>query len=94
MTRTELLALETKDYQHRGSDYPMNNVPDRIEVSDFGEDRFMIHADFKNTTEDSAKHWLTKYADSHDLEVIREADAWQTGDYENDWVDADIVVRL
>lgn len=94
MTREEILALATDDYQDRRGDYPYNNVPDRIEVSDFGEDRFMIHADFKNTTEDFAKHWLTKYADAHDLKVIRDADAWQTGDYENDWVDADIVVGI
>ena len=95
ITKDELLALATNDFQHRNGKYPKANIPDSIEIweterihtNDAGEPcpEFGIQASFKNTTQDAAERWLEKWCKQNDI-PIRAVESWQDGDYHDDWV--------
>ena len=76
-----LKALETDDYQGRNGDYPKAGVPDAIDV--YNND---VTFSFKNTSESSAQRWVERYLKNHGFKVGR-ISAYQTGDYQDDWVD-------
>lgn len=82
----ELKELATDDYQHRGGNYPRSGKPDTIQV--YGTE---IEADFKNTSESAAIKWLTDYLDRKGYK-FKNVTACQTGDYNNDWVNASTTV--
>lgn len=86
MNLKELSKFETNDYQRRNGNYPKANVADSIEVWDDGK-TLEIKIDFKNTSEDAAKEWTTKWCKSNNIQFKGIATA-QTGDYHNDWVSA------
>ena len=94
MTRDDILELETEDYQHRRGNYPKSDVADSIRVEEQSYGIFEIEADFKNTSEDSAKRWLERFVEKHDLTIVKAAEACQDGDYQNDWVRAWVVVKI
>lgn len=93
MNREEILALATRDYQHRDGDYPRSNVADSINVYERQDGTFEIEADFKNTSESTAKRWIEKFVEQHNLTIIKAADSCQDGDYHDDWVRAWVVVK-
>ena len=64
----------------------------RVEEQSYGI--FEIEADFKNTSEASAKRWLERFVEKHDLTIVKAAEACQDGDYQNDWVRAWVVVKI
>jgi len=78
----ELKQLETEDYQHRGKNGPRSGVADTIQVD--GND---VVAEFKSTSESTAKKWLKDFIERKGY-TIGELDAYQSGDYDNDWVTA------
>ena len=82
----ELKELATDDYQHRGGNYPRSGKPDTIQV--YGTE---IEANFKNTSESTAIKWLTDYLDRKGYK-FKKVTAYQTGDYDNDWVNASTTV--
>ena len=92
MTREEILALTTDDYQHRNGDYPLSGVAESIEVYE-KDNCFSIEANFKNTSTSMAKRWIERFAEKNELKVIKAAEACQNGDYYNDWVKAWIIVK-
>ena len=94
MTREEVLALATDDYQNRRGDAPESDIPDTISVYERSDGNFSILASFKNTSEDRAERWLEKFVDKKDLKIVRAVSAWQSGEYHDDWVDAEIVVSI
>ena len=94
MTKEELMELSTDDYQHREDNYPKSGIPVSIDVDDNKNGTYDISAAFKNTSEETAKKWLTKYVQRHGLNITKPATAWQSGDYHDDWVDAYVVVEL
>lgn len=87
-----LLNLQTDDYQKRGGNYPKSNVPDTIEVEE-SDNKISINCSFKNTTEGDAESWLSRKLDCIGIEdyTIRTD---QTGDYQDDWVDAYVRISL
>ena len=93
MSREEILALATDDYQHRRGDYPESGEADTIDVYENNDSTFTIEADFKNTSEDEAKRWIERFAEKNDLIIVKAADAIQDGDYEDDWVRAWVKVK-
>lgn len=93
MSREEILALATEDYQHRRGDYPASGEADIIDVYENNDSTFTIEADFKNTSEDEAKRWIERFAEKNDLIIVKAADAVQDGDYEDDWVKAWVKVK-
>ena len=93
MSREEILALATEDYQHRRGDYPESGEADTIDVYENNDSTFTIEADFKNTSEDEAKRWIERFAEKNDLIIVKAADAIQDGDYEDDWVRAWVKVK-
>ena len=93
MNIEDILALATTDYQHRRGDFPKSNVANSINVYQRQDDTFEIEADFKNTSEESAKHWIEHFVEQHDLIIIKSADACQDGDYQDDWVRAWVYVK-
>lgn len=66
-------------------------MPDTIEVNKVSNDGVEVAASFKNTSESTAKTWLEQFIRSHGFENA-EVDVCQSGDYNNDWVDAYCVV--
>ena len=94
MTREEVFALATDDYQHRDGDYPKSNVATNIEVYEKSGGNFSITADFKNTSEARARRWFENFVDRNGLKIVSSAEAWQTGDYHNDWVCAGVIVSI
>ena len=93
ISREEILALATDDYQHRRGGYPESGEADTINVYEKQDGTFEIEADFKNTSEDRAKRWIERFAEKNDLAIVKAADACQDGDYEDDWVRAWVVVK-
>ena len=93
MTKEEILALATEDYQHRRGDYPESGEADTIDVYERSDGTFNIEASFKNTSEDRAKRWIENFVESKDLKIIKRADACQDGDYKDDWVRSWVVVK-
>ena len=93
MNTKDILALATTDYQHRDGDYPESDVADTINVYQRQDNTFEIEADFKNTSEESAKYWIEHFVKQHDLTIIKPADAYQDGDYQDDWVKAWVIVK-
>lgn len=83
----ELKKLETDDYQERGSNYPKCNIPDTISVREN-----TIECEFKNTDEKTAAAWLERYLRNNGFAVKRHVEAFQSGDYEDDWVTASATV--
>ena len=83
----KLKSFETDDYQNRNGDYPKSDIPDSISYYKFGLEFY-----FKNTSEKSAKNWVKTFCDKNGL-VPTSIDAWQDGDYQDDWVvcEADFV---
>ena len=93
MSRKEILALATDDYQHRRGDYPESGEADTINVYENNDSTFTIEAYFKNTSEDEANRWIERFAEKNDLIIVKAADAIQDGDYEDDWVRAWVKVK-
>ena len=93
MTREDILALATDDYQHRGGDYPESDVANSIDVYERQDGTFEIEADFKNTSVGSAKRWIEDFAEDNDLTIVKPADGCQDGDYQDDWVRAWVIVK-
>ena len=93
MTKEEILALATDDYQHRKGDYPASGEADTIDVYEKSDNTFEIEASFKNTSEDRAKRWIERFAEKNDLKIVKTADACQDGDYHDDWVRAWVIVK-
>lgn len=79
----ELTKLATDDYQGRGGNYPRPNVPDCITVNGAS-----VSAEFKNTTEEKAACWLENYIEGQGFRIKGKVEAFQSGDYEDDWVTA------
>ena len=94
VTEQDIMALATNDYQNRQGAYPRSNVPDSIYVDKLNNNTFNISADFKNTSVPTANRWLTRFAQEHGLNIAVESMAHQSGDYHNDWVTAELIVRL
>lgn len=94
MTKEELMALSTDDYQNRDGNYPKSGIPDSIDIYDNKNGTYDVNAVFKNTSEADAKSWLTKYIQRHKLTITKPATAWQEGDYHDDWVGACVIVKL
>ena len=94
MTVEEVLALETRDYQHRNGSYPKSNIADSVEIRQRNDNEFVILCAFKNTTESHAKDWIENFATKHDLKFTSRAEAWQDGDYQDDWVMAELIVTI
>ena len=94
MIREEVLALATDDYQHRDNNYPRSDVADSIEVYEKSDGNFSITAEFKCTSETRAKRWLENFVERKGLKIVNSAEAWQTGDYHDDWVSAEVTVSI
>ena len=94
MRKADVLALATDDYQNRNGNYPKSDVADSIKVHIRMDDTYELTADFKNTTEDSAKQWLSKFIKRNGLELVNEIQTMQDGDYQNDWVVAYANVKI
>lgn len=92
----ELKQLETDDYQNKKGNPPKSNVPVSIEFCK-NKDGVQLDFDFKNTSELEVKDWfksskealiVNKFKSEFNIKV----DAYQDGDYPNDWVK--LVVKL
>lgn len=79
--REELAKLATSDYQGREGNYPRADVPDSISVNGNS-----VSADFKNTTETTARKWLKRYLEGKGFRIKGEVESFQDGDYQDDWV--------
>lgn len=75
--------LSTNDYQDSES-YPKPGIPVSIQV--MGKE--IVFA-FKSTPELRAKSFVKSFADKHSI-PYSEIKAWQSGEYEDDWVDASL----
>jgi hypothetical protein len=71
----------TNDYQGRKGVYPDSNVPDTITKWDKG-----LCFDFKNTGFDSGKRWVKNWLKKEGLSSNK-IHTYQTGDYQNDWIE-------
>ena len=76
--------LVNKDFQNRGGSYPKSDVP-----TDIYDDSDGLVFAFKNTSEDSAMQWTTKYLKGLSLE-FNKIRVDQTGDYHDDWVEVSV----
>ena len=100
MVLEELLAMSTRDYQHRFDERGAsiarvkNNMPDMLEIVENDDGSVHILGTFKWTSEETAIKWLEDFADKHDLKMVAKPCAWQDGDYDNDWVQASMDVQL
>lgn len=84
----DLKKLETDDYQNRNGDYPRSGRPDTIYVSDSD-----IEFSFKNTSQPVAERWVENYLSSKGFKVaVGALNSYQTGDYDDDWVDVSIAI--
>jgi len=84
-----LLPLATDDYQNRCGNYPESDEADTIQVSIDS-----IVFDFKNTSINSAKRWVYRFLKDNDLDVDEnDINAWQDGEYTDDWVMASVSLR-
>lgn len=84
-----LKPLETDDFQDRNGDYPKSGIPTEMYVN-----KEEVTFSFKNTSREEVKHWIIKYLNKLHLEVDdTDVHAWQSGDYEDDWVDASISLQ-
>ena len=88
-SKERLAALATDDFQGRGNNYPRCGVPDTIDVR---EDT--ISCDFKNTSPKTAAAWLRRYLVNNGFTIKGEVDAFQSGDYEDDWVTATAKIQI
>ena len=86
----DLSGIETDDYQNRGGNYPASGVPDTIQV--YGKDNKMASFSFKNTSEDRAESWVTRYLKKLGFE-IKSISTNQDGDYQDDWVVCSVTVK-
>ena len=75
--------LSTDDYQQTDG-MPRSGVP--VSVQHNGNEIVLA---FKNTSEDQAKSATERFASSHGIPYSKIV-VYQTGDYEDDWVDASI----
>ena len=84
----ELKRLETDDYQQRNGNYPRSGRPDTIYVSDSD-----IEFSFKNTSQPVAERWVERYLSNEGFKVVPGTiNSYQTGDYDDDWVDVSIAI--
>ena len=83
----ELAKLQTDDYQHREGSYPKSGIPDSIRV--LGR---TVTAEFKNTSESQAARWLERHLENLGFTLKSKAEAFQSGDYDDDWVTASATV--
>lgn len=86
----ELKKLETADYQNRKGAYPSSNVPDSIKFYD-EENGASLEIDFKNTSEQEAIDWFKTSKEANIVNKFKanyniELNAYQDGDYPDDWV--------
>jgi hypothetical protein len=78
----------TDDYQNRNGNYPRAGIPDLIEINGG-----YLQFEFKNTSIKIAEAWVTSF-----LRKLRftfdekDVEGYQTGDYEDDWVDVNIKI--
>ena len=79
-----LKALENRDYQNRDGHYPESGKPDIIEVVE-GDRATNVFFEFKNTSEQAASNWVSKYLTFNGFTPDGLA-AYQDGDYQDDWV--------
>jgi hypothetical protein len=86
----QLKAMATDDYQNRNGNYPKSDIPDSIQVCVF-DNEVIINASFKNTDETTAKNWLKTKLSNYKISKLTSA---QTGDYHNDWVEADAHIKI
>ena len=84
-----LKPLETDDFQDRNGDYPESGIPTEMYVN-----KEEVTYAFKNTSKETAKHWIIKYLNKLHLDVEdTNVHVWQSGDYEDDWVDASVSLQ-
>ena len=94
LTKDDILALNTRDFQNRKGAYPKSYIPDSVQVQYFEDtDEYMFLTTFKNTPESDAKVWLENYIKELGLTINSALDSWQDGDYDNDWVCASCRVK-
>lgn len=86
----ELMELKTDDYQNRDGEYPKANIPDSIDVFE-SKNTVIVTAYFKNTEEHIAIEWLKNKLSKYKVSKI---EAYQTGDYQDDWVDATAEIKI
>ena len=80
------ILKETDDFQNRRGEYPRSGVPDTVNI--YNDEAVLS---FKNTSESFAKAWTQNHLNKigQDWNHI---DAFQDGDYNDDWVT--VVVKL
>ncbi len=83
--KEKLFGLETDDYQNRRGQYPTGGVPDTIDVSEH-DNKVFVEFSFKNTSEISAERWVRSYLKNKVGVDPFKINAYQDGDYQNDWV--------
>ena len=83
--KERLFNLETGDYQNRRGQYPTGGVPDTIDVYEH-DNKVFVEFSFKNTSEISAERWVCNYLKNKVGVDPFKINAYQDGDYQNDWV--------
>ncbi len=86
-TRAMYAKHETDDFQNRGDSYPRGGTPVRID-SYAHKNQASLSFAFKNTSEDDARAFVSQFMQQHGLPVS-DIQAWQDGDYHDDWVTAE-----
>lgn len=89
MTSAVLESYATNDYQNRGGSYPKSEVPDAI----YFNTPNVLEFSFKNTSEESASKFVERFASRLGCEILY-LNAYQTGDYKDDWVDVTLKVKV
>ena len=87
--KEKLFNLATEDYQNRRGQYPTGGVPDTIDVFE-RNNKIFIEFSFKNTSEISADRWVRNYLKNKIGIDPFKVSAYQDGDYQNDWVVAQV----
>ena len=93
-----LQKLQNYDFQNRKGNYPKSDIPDSISVHIYSE-RTVIEFLFKNTSEDTAsnfaKRFMAKNSDVIKLPKKLKVDfnTYQDGDYQDDWVICNCVIK-
>jgi len=82
-----LKEFETKDYQNRGGNYPTSDKPtDIVFYDDMKNKRIELTFSFKNTNEKTALNFVKSFLKNKNIVKRYKINAYQDGDYENDWV--------
>ena len=87
----ELKELETDDFQNRKGAYPKSGIPDSIRVNKRGSN-IIVSIEFNNTSGDQAKEWFKSNFEINQDEILN-INTEQTGDYWDDWVTLNVILK-